>query len=340
MAPGRRQALPLPRDDLSANTLDNPTPEPSGDRSHHPGDILQVPETQQTPSGAAKRAREDQLHDLELEKARLEVERQRKAIAWEEERQRKAIALEEERQRKAIAFEEDLYRQKLAQLAPPQGEGRRPTADEDDEGEIPPEAIEVSLLFPAVPQKEVAAIFEGKFDPKNLYKLHRKVTLTNEDEDEVSFIDGKLRTKKRTGTTKDYPQPSTWSRAFIQYVSILSEFEKFNGLTRPLLTFHERIMDLAQTYAWERVVVLALTFHKERLVLGIHDKKAWQIPSDVVDEHLRGALRPTKPTTNLPTEYCMKWNTGDCNWARCSRKHACRRCGKDHKEKDHKGPPS
>ena len=204
---------------------------------------------------------------------------------------------------------------------------------------IDPEAIEVSLLFPAVPQKEVAAIFEGKFDPKNLYK-HRKLTLTNEDDDEVPFIDGKLRTKKRTGTTKDYPQPSTWSRAFIQYVSILSEFEKFNGLTRPLLTFHERIMDLAQTYAWERVVVLALTFHKERLVLGINDKKAWQIPSDVVDEHLRGALRPTKPTTNLPTEYCMKWNTGDCNWARCSRKHACRRCGKDHKEKDHKGPPS
>ena len=124
MAPGRRQPLPS-RDDQSANTLDNPTPEPSGDRSLQPGDILQVPESQQTPSGSAKRTREDQLHDLELEKARLEVERQRKAIAWEEERQRKAIALEEERQRKAIAFEEDLYRQKLAQLATPQGEGRR-----------------------------------------------------------------------------------------------------------------------------------------------------------------------------------------------------------------------
>jgi hypothetical protein len=84
MAPGRRQALPPSRDDHSANTLDNPTPEPSGDRSHHPGDILQVPESQQTPSGPAKRTREDELHDLELEKARLEVERQRKAIAWEE----------------------------------------------------------------------------------------------------------------------------------------------------------------------------------------------------------------------------------------------------------------
>jgi hypothetical protein len=114
------------------------------------------------------------------------------------------------------------------------------------------------------------------------------------------LIDGKLRTKKRTGTTKDYPLPATWSRAFIQYVSILSEFEKFNGLTRHFSP--SMSVSLSQTYTWERVVVLALTFHKERL-LDIHDKKAWQIPSDVVDEHLRGALGPAKPTTNPSTEY-------------------------------------
>jgi hypothetical protein len=139
-----------------------------------------------------------------------------------------------------------------------------------------PQKQSKSLSYsPLYHKKKSQQFLRESLTPKTcMYKLHRKVTLTNEDEDEVSFIDGKLRTKKRTGTTKDYPQPSTWSRAFIQYVSILSEFKKFNGLTRPLLTFHELIMDLAQTYAWERVVVLALTFHKERLVLGIHDK-AW-----------------------------------------------------------------
>jgi hypothetical protein len=68
-------------------------------------------------------------------------------------------------------------------------------------------------------------------------------------------------------------------------------------------------MDLSQTYAWERVVVLALTFHEERLVLGIHDKM-WQISSHMVDEHLRGVLRPAKPTINLSTKYCMKWKQG------------------------------
>ena len=124
-----------------------------------------------------------------------------------------------ERQRKVIAFE-DLRCQKY------------------NENEIPPEAVEVSLLFPAASQEEVAAIFKGKFDPKNLYKLHWKAIFTIEDDDEVLLLDR---------LTKHYPQPMTWSRAFLQYVSILSEFEKFNGLTSPLLSFHSRIMDLSLT---------------------------------------------------------------------------------------------
>ena len=52
----------------------------------------------------------------------------------------------------------------------------------------------------------------------------------------------------------------------------------------------------------EWVVVLVLMFHEERLVLGVHDNKTWQIPSDVVDENPCGALR----LAESPTEY---WNT-------------------------------
>jgi hypothetical protein len=119
-----------------------------------------------------------------------------------------AIAFEQQRQQKALAHDDDIHRQKLAQLANPQGvnppgESRRSALDDDDEGEFPPEAIEISPLYPGVPQKEIAAIFEGKFNPKNLYKLHRKASLDFDDEDVVSLSDGKLRTKRRTGTTKD-----------------------------------------------------------------------------------------------------------------------------------------
>jgi hypothetical protein len=104
------------------------------------------------------------------EKARLEVERQRKAIAWEE-----------ERQRKVIAFEGDPHRWRLVQLA-----NRRLPQTRTIKVRSSPEISSFSSV-PTVPQKEVAAIFEGKFDPKNLYKLHRKVVLTNEDEDEITI---------------------------------------------------------------------------------------------------------------------------------------------------------
>jgi hypothetical protein len=122
-----------------------------------------------------KRTRDDELHELVLKRARLEVERQEKALL----------------------FEEDLHRRQLAQYeigAP--GVNRRPNnVDDEEEGEIPPEVKEVVLLFPAISQKEIAAIFDNKFDPRNLYKLYyRKVC-------------GKIRTKKRTGTAKDYPHP-------------------------------------------------------------------------------------------------------------------------------------
>ena len=79
------------------------------------------------------------------------------------------MAFDQERR----AHEKDLYQRRLAQLtAESPATGRRPDPEEEDEGEIPPEAKEVSLLFPTALQKEIAAIFEGKFDPTNLFKLH------------------------------------------------------------------------------------------------------------------------------------------------------------------------
>jgi hypothetical protein len=291
------------------------------------------PTTVELTTGLGKRPRDDELYQLELERARIELERQRKALA----------------------FEEDLHRRQLAQYdegAP--GPNQRQNNADDEEGEIPPEAKEAALLFPAISQRDIGAIFENKFDPRNLYKLYRKVSLTVVEEEEISVSGGKIRTKKRTGTTKDYPNPEVWSAGFLQYIAVLSRFDKYNGLTYPLINFHARIMDLAKAYLWESVLTLALTFHQERVVMGITDEKAWQMSPVLVDEHLRNSLRskpfnPTQSTpqhlgnnnnraygNNTPAEFCFRWNSGDCNWPNCHRIHACRRCKKNHKEKDHK----
>jgi hypothetical protein len=295
------------------------------------------PATVELTTGLGKRPRDDELHQLELERARIELERQRKALA----------------------FEEDLHRRQLAQYdaGVPDPNRRQNNVDDEEEGEIPPEAKEAALLFPAISQKDIAAIFENKFDPRNLYKLYRKVSLTVVEEEEISVSGGKIRTKKRTGTTKDYPNPDTWSAGFLQYIAVLSRFDKYHGLTYPLINFHARIMDLAKAYLWESVLTLALTFHQERVVMGMTDDKAWQMSPVLVDEHLRNSLRsrpfnPSQSTpqhsgfnnnrsyennNNMPTEFCFRWNSGDCSAPNCRRIHACRRCKKNHKEKDHKG---
>jgi hypothetical protein len=85
-----------------------------------------------------------------------------------------------------------------------------------------------------------------------------------------------------------------WSAGFLQYVAVLSRFDKYQGLTHPLINFRT---DLVRTYLWEPVLTLALTFHQERIVLGLADDKAWQMPTALVDEHLRSALR-SKPVVH------------------------------------------
>jgi hypothetical protein len=136
-----------------------------------------------------KEERDDELHALELEAKRAMIEH------------------ENEVRRRALQQQEELHQLKLAQFST---EYTPNLNDQDDEGEIPLEAKAVSLLFPSAPQREVAAIFNNKFDPSNLYKLCRKIGLLSDaDDQDISFTRGKLRSRKRTGTFKDYPSTTT-----------------------------------------------------------------------------------------------------------------------------------
>ena len=64
-----------------------------------------------------------ELNRIEVEKARLELDRQRKAAAFEEEQRAKQLAFEDERRAKELAFDEErraqereLHQQKLARI--------------------------------------------------------------------------------------------------------------------------------------------------------------------------------------------------------------------------------
>jgi hypothetical protein len=165
----------------------------------------------------------------------------------------------------------------------------------------------------------------------------------DDDEQEISVSGGKLHAKKRSGTQKHYPRLSVWSAAFLEYIAITSKFKtKYDDLTHPLIHFRNRIMELLNAYSWEAVLVLALSFLKERIIMGINDAGAWRMSPTIIDEHLRNSMKPMKSSLsfrsvseNSLNAHCINWNKGDCHWAACRRKHTCSRCGKNHKEKDH-----
>src|SRR5271167_3910466 len=159
-----KRSIPAPREDsvASASTLDAQSTQQLDTQlqmqntqqpTYTLGGLLQVPGTQplvDIPNRPNKRSRDDELQQIELEKARLELERQRKTLAFEEQRQANELAFDQERR----AHERDLYQRRLAQLtAESPLTDQRPDPEEEDEGEIPPKAKEVSLLFPTAPQK-------------------------------------------------------------------------------------------------------------------------------------------------------------------------------------------
>jgi hypothetical protein len=76
----------------------------------------------------------------------------------------------------------------------------------------------------------------------------------------------------------------------------LSRFDKYNGLTHPMINFHRRIMDLSKSYSWEAVLILTLTFHKERVVMGLNDQEASRMHPATIDEHLRDRIKSTRPS--------------------------------------------
>jgi hypothetical protein len=195
--------------------------------------------------------------------------------AFENERRAKELAFDEERR----VHERELHQQRLARLmsaASADSSGNRHADKDDGDNVIPPEAKEVSLLFPQASQKEIAVIFEGKFDPTNLHKLRERVFLMSKDDDEeVSVSGGRLRAKKRFGIVKDYLRPGVWSASFLEYIAILFRFDKYSGFTHPLINFHGRIIDLSKVYSWEAILDIALTFHREWIAIGLHAQNAW-----------------------------------------------------------------
>ena len=93
----------------------------------------------------------------------------------------------------------------------------------------------------------------------------------------MSFEDGTLRSKKVMGKAAGIKTLTIWSRTFLVYVSIVSTFHgvKHPAIVSKLISFHNDIIQLADTYDWQKaVLVLALFYHLTALAKGFADLAA------------------------------------------------------------------
>ena len=110
-------------------------------------------------------------------------------------------------------------------------------------------------------------IWNGKFDPFNLYKLYGDPIINGGEETDVvlSISEGKLLSKKPARKLKDYGTDSRiWSTSFLNYISIMTSFfgTTHPGLHRVLMEFFQRITRLERIYEWSIAILpLALVFH-------------------------------------------------------------------------------
>ena len=294
-------------------TVQGPAPGPPAPLNNPAA--IPISSTDPTPFPTTKRARDEELERLAVEEGRLRV----------------------------------LKLQREINVMP------LPDHEDDGEGEIPQIIKDLSPRYPQTKSSILLQILEDKFDPFDLYKLHTEFgSYVSSDaiDDEFFMSKGKLGTRKRLGSPKDLGSVKRWSNAFLQYVSIISIFKK-HDIVAALLGFHSQILKLDDSYQWEAVVLLALRFHRQRIIVGLSDRDEWQLqPHEIFGACNHSpktpavGVAPRTPAvgvnssrnarTRFQDQVCLNWNGKGCEFPNCLRRHVCLLCKGSHTQTNHR----
>ena len=233
--------------------------------------------------------------------------------------------------------------------------------EEDDFGEnsLSPAQRQQLSLFPGQNKKDVIAIIKGTFLPRNLPHLDRNATAEAEpDYALVAASDGRLLQQKTTAKISAFGgTPKLWSKTFLIYAQILCVFfsTPFPTLIVPLLSFHARVLELADTYKWQDGVLnMALEWMERRRSTGQTDISAWELDTTFIDKYTRGReIGSRQPhsqgggqsdsaqpkgfnpdsNTNHTGVICKLFNFKDSHDKRCQRDYKCSMYKGDHPAK-------
>lgn len=229
-------------------------------------------------AGAARTLQEQQVED-----ARLAAEQTR---VFEADRYQRQAAFEEERNRVQL----ELLRGGAANNGAANGAGLSPNPTA---GELLSPADKLAItLFPSYDQRQLYAIANNTFAPENLPFL---VDLTAEAhggdvEFRLNQATGTFTQHKIIGPLKKFGADARiWSRGFLIWLSVWYALnkDKFDAkLLVTILQFHNRIVQLDQTYLWQEAVLKVAIIH-HRIALQQAEQftpEQWKLTESQIDE--------------------------------------------------------
>ena len=224
---------------------------------------------------------------------------------------------------------------------------------------LSPEKKKVVDMFPHVPKVHIIAILRNTFKPENLPKLERTTTSNYEAEQGLAMDNGTIVSRATLGRVSAFGNtPSRWSKCFLTYTVILcSFFRQDPKLLVVMMSFHEAVIRLSDTYEWQTgVLTAALAFHNYRIENNILDTDAWVMSVDFSTYYIAGKVKKRTSIAAAPrsnkgshqanrgqspnetADICRNYNKGKCTWPDCRRRHVCNMegCEKEHKAINHK----
>jgi hypothetical protein len=216
--------------------------------------------------------------------------------------------------------------------------------------------------WPAVDPAHLQEILENRFKVENLMKLNASFVYTPDRRlENITLGSVEIPTTSRNVQIHEYQEITQLLKPLAVYADILHEFappDIRDRLSSAMLKYMHHLMDINERCTWHSVRLYHFSFHRKRVLMGVHNCEGWMQFSDPELNHLliarsappgkrsadsyapggppakrsRAAASSSSDSSARSaqriSEACRRHNRGSCSSGpQCRFKHICWTCG-------------